>query len=229
VTTGRVLALIPAKGKSTRLPRKNIINFCGKPLLAWTVQAALDTGLFEDVIVSTEDKEIAEVAKTFGANVPFIRPEKLAVDPAGVEVVALDALERLEVLGKNYDTIVILLPTSPLRVASDIEEAVALFRSKNAVSLMSVSEYDHSPYSAYEDDGRGYLKPIFKEMNRLKSQELPKAYRCNGAIHILNVAFFKQEQSYTCSPLLKYVMPRDRSVDIDSIEDLRFAEFLHEY
>jgi len=225
MTSERVLALIPAKGKSVRLPRKNVIDFMGKPMLAWTLEAAAETGLFDDIVVSTEDREIAEVSKNYGASVPFVRPNKLAVDPAGVEIVALDALDRLEKLGKHYDTIMILLATSPLREAMDIEKALAQYRKEEAVSLMSVTEFEHSPYAAYKDDETSYLTPIFAEMNRLKSQELPKTYRCNGAIHILNVEFFKKYKSYTCEPLLKYVMPRERSVDIDSINDLEFAEF----
>lgn len=225
--TNRTLGLIPAKGKSTRLKRKNVLDFCGKPMLSWTIEAALESGEIDDLVVSTEDPEIAEVAQQWGAEVPFVRPEKLAVDPAGVETVALDALDRLEALGRSYQRIVILLPTSPLRSAEDIRAASILFRKQRALSLMSVTAYDHSPYSAYRDsEEAGLLEPVFPEYNRIKSQELAPAWRCNGAIHILDVDFFREHKSYTCAPLLKFEMPRERSVDIDTQDDLLYAEFL---
>lgn len=222
----RVLGVIPAKGKSTRLPRKNVIDFCGKPMIAWTIEAALHSGVIDDLIVSTEDDEIAEVAKAFGASVPFIRDDRLSVDPAGVEIVTLDAIAKLEELGSSYEKVVILLPTSPLRLAGDIVSAMQLFDEKRAKSLMSVCQYDHSPYSAYQADGESLLTPVFPDMNRKKSQELPPAYRCNGAIHILDVAFFKETKSYTCEPLLKYEMPRSRSADIDTEDDYYLAEHI---
>lgn len=222
----RTLGLIPAKGKSTRLKRKNVIDFCGKPMLAWTIEAALASGEIDDLVVSTEDDEIAEVALKWGAQVPFKRPEKLAVDPAGVEVVALDALARLEAIGQEFSRIIILLPTSPLRTAEDIRAAARHFREQKAKSLMSVTLYEHSPYSAYRDEEDGLLVPVFPEHNRKKSQELAPCWRCNGAIHILDVAFFKAHMSYTCPPLLKYEMPPDRSVDIDTQDDFDYAAYL---
>ena len=225
-TDMKTLGLIPAKGKSTRLKRKNVIEFCGKPMLAWSIEAALESGEIDDLVVSTEDEEIAVVAKEWGAEVPFMRPEILAVDPAGVEIVALDALERLENLGRTYDRIIILLATSPLRNAHDIKRAAQIFEQQSGSSLMSVTQFEHSPYSAYQDTADGLLEPVFPKMNRKKSQELPPAYRCNGAIHVLDVEFFKRTKSYTCAPLLKYEMPQSRSVDIDTSDDLFYAVYL---
>ena len=222
------LALIPAKGKSTRLPRKNVIDFCGKPMLGWTVEAALASKLFDDVVVSTEDEEIAAISRACGATTPFMRTEKLAYDPAGVEAVALDALDRLAELGKHYDVIAILLPTCPLRGAEDLLAAMALFDARQGKSLMSVTEFEYPPLRAYQDADDGLLEPMFPGKNTLKAQELPTAYRCNGAMHILDVAFFREFRSYTCAPLIKYVMPRNRSVDIDTLEDLHYAEFVYQ-
>jgi CMP-N-acetylneuraminic acid synthetase len=220
------LALIPAKGKSTRLPRKNVIDFCGKPMLAWSIEAALQSRLFEDVVVSTEDQEIANVSLAWGASVPFIRAGALARDPAGVEAVALDALERLAVLGREYDTLAILLPTCPLRTVDDVVAAMALFDRRQGKSLMSVTPFEYPPQRAYRDAPDDLLEPLFPGKERLKVQELEPTYRCNGALHILDVPFFRAGRSYTCAPLIKYVMPRERSVDIDTLDDLRFAEFI---
>ena len=191
-----------------------------------TVEAALASQLFADVVVSTEDEEIAAIARACGATTPFMRAEKLAYDPAGVEAVALDALDRLAELGKRYDVIAILLPTCPLRGAEDLLAAMELFDARQGKSLMSVTEFEYPPLRAYQDAGDGLLAPMFPDKNNLKAQELPVAYRCNGAMHILDVAFFQQFKSYTCSPLIKYVMPRKRSVDIDTLEDLHYAQFL---
>lgn len=222
------LALIPAKGKSTRLPRKNVIDFCGKPMLGWTVESALASKLFDDVVVSTEDEEIAAISRACGATTPFMRAEKLAYDPAGVEAVALDALDRLAEQGMHYDVIAILLPTCPLRGVEDLLAAMDLFDARQGKSLMSVTEFEYPPLRAYQDAGDGLLEPMFPGKNTLKAQELPTAYRCNGAMHILDVAFFREFRSYTCAPLIKYVMPRNRSVDIDTLEDLHFAEFVYQ-
>ena len=222
----RVLGVIPAKGGSTRLPRKNIKTLAGKPMLAWSIVAGRECGVIDDLIVSTEDAEIAEVAKTWGAEVPFMRDPKLAVDPIGVEGVTLNALSELESMGRRYDVVVIMLATSPLRRAQHIAEAMAQFRAQQADSLMSVCRYEHSPYSAYCHDKDGLLIPVFPDKNRLKSQELPPAYRCNGAIHILRVPFFQKTKSYTCAPLTMYEMGRNESVDVDTQEDFDFAEYL---
>lgn len=222
----RVLGLIPAKGGSTRLPRKNIKPLSGKPMLTWSVEAALDSGVIDELVVSTEDAEVARVAESSGAQVPFMRDPSLAVDPVGVEGVALNAIEQLEALGRYYDIIVILLPTSPLRCANHIRQAMSQFLNENARSLMSVCEFDHSPYSAYQRTASGLLEPVFPDKNRLKSQELPPAYRCNGAIHILNIPFFKEHKSYTCAPLSMYEMNRKCSVDVDTLDDFDYAEYL---
>ncbi|OZG73780.1 hypothetical protein BTA51_08190 [Hahella sp. CCB-MM4] len=215
-----VLALIPAKGASTRLKRKNVLSLGGKTLLQRAVDCAMESGICSDIVVSTEDDDIAGLAKGYGAEIPFIRPEKLSVDPAGVEAVALHALDELEKVGRSYKTLAILLPTCPLRTAEDLQEAYRLFSENDGRFLMSVSEYEHSPFSAWVIDQNQNALPVFPHYRRHKSQELPKAYRCNGAIHILDVAAFRQTRSYTSQPLLTYVMPRSRSFDIDTEEDL---------
>lgn len=220
------LVLIPAKGGSTRLLRKNIRHLGGRPLIEWTIAAALEAGVGRDVIVSTDDGEVADVSRRAGAAVPFVRPAELSRDPAGVVDVALHALAEMEAQGKAYRTLVILLPTCPLRSAADILAARDLFMSSGCAFLMSVSRFDHTPFAALALSGEKTLKPYFPAYIGKKSQEMPAAFRANGAVHIVDVAAFKQSRSYYTEPLAGYEMPIERSVDIDTEFDLTLAEAL---
>lgn len=222
----RTLGLIPAKGGSTRLRRKNILPLGGKPLIGWAIDAALASGVIDRLVVSTEDEEIAGRARELGADVPFLRPDALARDPAGVVDVALHALDVLREQGEEYDRIVILLPTCPFRTAADIRDAMALFEAKNGTFLMSVAEFSHTPFAAQGIAEDGTVHPHFPDHFGKKAQEMPHAYRPNGAVHILRVADFERVRSYIAQPLLGFVMPAIRSVDIDHQEDLDYAEYL---
>ncbi len=218
------LCLIPAKGGSTRLAQKNIRKLGGRSLLAWAAAAARDSALFERIVVSTEDTAVADEARALGLDVPFMRPMALARDPAGVVDVALHALDALEAAGTAYRKLVILLPTCPFRTGDDVRAAWDLFHDRNAVSLMSVSEFDHTPFAAQAIDADGMLVAHFPQWFGKKSQEMPAAYRPNSAIHILDVDRLRETRSYIAPPVLAYVMPRERSIDIDTADDLYLAE-----
>jgi CMP-N-acetylneuraminic acid synthetase len=226
IEPGPVLGLIPAKRGSTRLPEKNIRLLAGKPLVGWTVDAARASGVIDRLVVSTEDELVARVARECGAEVPFIRPQELARDPAGVVQVALHALEAMRGLGAKFRTLIILLPTCPFRTAEDIRAAFALFREKRAEFLMSVSPFTHTPFAAMELTDEGLLRPCFPQFIGKQSTELPSAWRANGAVHVLDVAAFEREKSYYAQPLIGYPMPLQRSVDIDSENDWQEAEWL---
>jgi len=219
------LGLIPAKGGSTRLARKNLRVLGGKSLLAWAVDAARASGVLDRLIVSSEDEGVLEEARRCGAETPFVRPAELARDPFGVVDVALHALEQCEAAGLRYRTLVILLPTCPFRTVADVTAGFRLFQEAEAKFLMSVSEYPHTPFAAMRLDPEGTLQPFFPEYIGKQSQELPQAYRCNGALHVLDVAAFQASRSYYSTPLIGYPMPRSRSVDIDTEEDLAEAEW----
>lgn len=221
-----ILGLIPAKRGSTRLPEKNIRPLGGKPMLCWTVQAARASGVIDRLVVSTEDEKVARVARDCGAEVPFMRPPELARDPAGVVQVALHALEALRKQGAEFKTLVIMLPTCPLRSAQDIKDAFALFTKKKGKFLMSVGPYPHTPFAALDLRKDGTLKPFFPEHGAKRSQQLPAAWRPNGALHILDVAAFEKARSYFGKPLLGYPMPAERSVDVDHEADFLEAERL---
>lgn len=224
--SGRTLCLIPAKGGSTRLTRKNVISLGGRPLLGWAIDAARDSGMMDRIVVSTEDDAIAGVARKLGVDAPFMRPLHLARDPAGVVDVALHALVTLREQGDDYRTLVILLPTCPYRSAEDICNAVNLFRQQNGKFLMSVCRYEHTPFAAMGMGDDQILRPYFPEYIGKKSQEMPVALRANGAIHVLDVEAFERARSYYAQPLIGYEMPWERSIDIDTAHDLRLAESL---
>ncbi|MFW8600413.1 cytidylyltransferase domain-containing protein [Desulfobacterota bacterium M19] len=219
----RILGLIPAKGSSTRLPRKNIMPLGGKPLISWAGEALKNSGICDRIVVSTEDKEVASVARDEGLEVPFLRPAKLAVDPAGVVDVALHCLATLRHLGDTYDTLIITLPTCPFRTAQDIRNAYNLFRERNANFLMGVSSFDHTPFAAMQLQD-GTVKPWFPNYFGRKSQEMPAAYRPNGALNILAIKEFEEARSYFETPLYAYIMPWPRGIDIDTPDDLTMAE-----
>ncbi|HEV7179842.1 MAG TPA: acylneuraminate cytidylyltransferase family protein [Candidatus Baltobacteraceae bacterium] len=226
------LALIPAKGASTRLPRKNLLRLGGATLTARAVACAFAAGGFADVVVTTEDAEIAAEARRAGASVPFLRPSRLAVDPAGVVDVALHALDELEARGKTFDTVAILLPTSPFRTPDDVRAAFARYVEKDVDFLMSVCSYSHTPLAALACDADGLLTPFLPEwLGRLgaaSTSAIPHLVRSNGAIQICNVARLRAERDYYAYPLAAYEMPWERSVDIDTEADVRLAEFLME-
>lgn len=218
----KVLCIIPAKGMSTRLKRKNILHIGGKTLLERAIDSAKISNICGRIIVSTEDTEIAKLAESYGAEVPFLRPDHLSVDPAGVVDVMLDVLRNI-----NYDaftSLLILLPTCPFRSSVDIQNAYHSYLTTKANFLMSVSEYPHSPYKAMTVNEGGFLQAVFPQFVKLKSQQLQKTFRPNGAIHIVCIKEFIKTKSYFGEPLLSYIMPRERSFDIDTCEDLQEAQ-----
>ena len=220
-----MLAVIPAKGASTRLPRKNMLYLGGKPLLAWTVEAAIESKVFDEIVVSSEDEEVLELAKKMSTT-PHRRPYQLAVDPAGCIHVAQFVQAELEQVGKHFDYIAILMPTCPFRSSADIKKSVEIALGKCDGSIISVSEFSHTPFNAFQISGDGQLSPTNPEFFGKKSQELPVAYRPNGAIFIMKAEVLRRAKSLFEPPMSAYVMPQSRSVDIDNQLDMEWATFL---
>lgn len=228
---GKTLAIIPAKGASQRLPRKNLRLLGEQSLLAWTVKTALACEELHRVIVSTEDEEVAAAARALGAEVPFMRPADLAVDPAGVVDVCLHALQALETEGQQFDTLVILLPSSPFRALEDIKGAIERYLNSDVDFLMSVNKLEHSPLAALVLDSSGFMQPLHPEWieklgAKAKPGAIPTVVRCNGAVTIVDINRFKAEKAYYCYPLAAYEMPWHRSIDIDTEQDLQLGNFL---
>ncbi|MBW1767645.1 MAG: acylneuraminate cytidylyltransferase family protein [Deltaproteobacteria bacterium] len=222
------LTIIPAKIGSTRLPKKNIRLLGDKPLISYTINAAFASDICGEIMVSTESPEIAEISRNMGAKVPFMRPEHLGKDPYGVVDVCMHVLGEYEKRGSNFKKLIILLPTSPFRTEVDIWEANKIFDGYKANFLMSVSEFEHNPFGAlrFQEDSDNIMIPTFPEHIGKKRHEIPKTYSANGAICILDVQAFKKAGTYYGNPLYTYTMPWNRSIDIDTEMDLKFAEFL---
>ena len=219
-----LLALIPARGGSKGIPRKNIHSFCGKPLLQWSIDAALEAACVDQVVVSTDDPEIAEVAKAGGAEVPFRRPAELSTDTAPGIAPVMHALEQLP----QVNVVLLLQPTSPLRTPADIEAIVALRQQAGRESAVSLTPSAKHPAWMYSlsDDQR--LEPLLQLDGVHCRQQLPPAYVLNGALYFASRAFLLREHAFISPDTVGYVMPAERSVDIDSALDWHWAVFLME-
>ena len=217
--TKNIVAIITARGGSKGLPRKNVLDLNGKPLIAHTIDAALESKIFSKVIVTTDDKEIKEVSLKYGAEV-IDRPENLATDNASSLDVIEHTLIELYSRGENYSHFILLQPTSPLRKASHIIEAWEKYIQDSASSLVSVTETEHTPFKMLiEKDGM--VQPLTQWSDLTKPrQTLPKAYLPNGAIYISKADKFLKQKNLFLSPLVLYKMTRRESIDIDTIEDL---------
>ncbi|KMJ53608.1 acylneuraminate cytidylyltransferase [Vogesella sp. EB] len=215
----QLLALITARGGSKGLPRKNVLPANGKPLIAWTVTAALEAQYVDRVVLSTDDDEIMSVATAWGCEVPFRRPSELASDTASSMDVVLHALDQLP----DHSFIALLQPTSPLRTGTDIDAAFALLQSSGAPSCVSVCEAEQSPYWMYRLGENGRLQSLLPERSTAsRRQDLPAVYVLNGAIYIARVDWLRTTKSFLAEDSIAYVMPRERSIDIDNAEDFEY-------
>lgn len=223
--TEKIIQIIPARGGSKGLPRKNIRLLAGKPLIVYSIEAALNSKYTGRIIVSTEDEEIAELSRHHGAEI-IERPAELAKDEIPTIDVVLHVLEELRSESYEPDIIVLLQPTSPLRSAQDIENALELYLDSDTECMVSVCEGEHSPYQSLTIE-QGYLTPIFEEKYfTARRQDLPLIYRPNGAIYITTPGALYNDKTFYGPNILPYIMPPERSIDIDCEMDLIYAELL---
>lgn len=216
-----MLALIPARGGSKGLPRKNVLPLAGKPLIAWSIEAALAAPSVRRVLVSTDDPEIAEAARVAGAEVPWLRPAELATDTATSLDVALHALDQAD---PASEWLLLLQPTSPLRTAGDIEAAAAL-RGPGVDAVIGVCEAQTHPALALREDAEGFVAPYIEGVTATRRQDLPKAYAINGAVYLVRVSTLRDERTFKPAHTRPYRMPAERSIDIDTAWDFVVAEF----
>lgn len=218
----KTFGLIPARGGSKGIPRKNIKLIAGKPLIAWTIEAALRSALLDAVVVSTDDPEIAEVARRAGAQVPFMRPAELAQDQTpGLDPV-LHALAQLP----QYDAVLLLQPTSPLRTTEDIDACLRLAVQRRAPSVVSVSEPDMHPYWTYRLTEGQTLERLVAAAPVARRQDLPAVVAVNGALYFAEADWLRRSSGFVGAETLAYAMPRERSIDLDTPLDWKFAELL---
>ncbi|MEQ9091657.1 MAG: acylneuraminate cytidylyltransferase family protein [Balneola sp.] len=221
----KYLVLIPARGGSKGVPGKNIRPLIGKPLIQYTIEAARSLFNDSDICISTDSNEIKTVVENIGLRVPFLRPKELSQDNSGSYEVILHALDYFEKKGFEPEAVILLQPTSPLRTAKHIEEAVKLFGPKLDM-VVSVKESSSNPYyNLFEEDISGYLKKS-KKGTFERRQDCPSVWEYNGAIYVINVSSVKKKRLYEFSNIRKYVMDDIPSMDIDTELDFKLAEVI---
>nr|WP_300840671.1 acylneuraminate cytidylyltransferase family protein [uncultured Acetatifactor sp.] len=219
----KILAIIPARGGSKGIPHKNIIDLCGRPLISYTIEAAIRSKYIDYTIVSTDDEEIAKVSKEYGAEIPFLRPAELATDTSKTIESVIYTIRTVQERGKFFDTIVLLQPTQPLRTSEDIDGAIEKYDESGNVPLASVSEVDDHPIliRAIEKE---QLIPLLNTPSTCRRQDMPAFYRVNGCIYINEISEVNEHTSFNDN-ILPYIMDKRHSVDIDEEQDLVIAEY----
>jgi CMP-N,N'-diacetyllegionaminic acid synthase len=221
IGTASVLAVVAARGGSKGVPRKNVLLLGDKPMIAWTVEAALASTTVDRVIVSSDDREIIDAAVAAGADAPFVRPAELARDDTPGTAPVIHALDSVQ---EAYDYVVLLQPTSPFRTAEDIDAAVELCAGSDAPSVVSVAPTKSSPHWMYylrDDCSMTPVVPADKVIGR--RQELPPVFELNGAVYVARTAWLRTTESFFGNETLAYVMPEERSYEIDTPSDLLIA------
>jgi pseudaminic acid cytidylyltransferase len=224
---GTNIAIIPARGGSKRIPGKNIRPLAGKPIIAYTIAAARESGLFERVVVSTDSSEIAEVARQYDAEVPFLRDENLADDFTPVSSVTADALLRVDPAGDRFDSVAQLLPNCPLRTAADVGDSYRQFEKTGAESQISVVRYGwQNPWWAMRRNERHELEPVFKKYITARSQDLPDLFCPTGAIWWARTNTLRRTNTFHLENRTGWEISWQRGIDIDTSEDWAMAEVL---
>ena len=229
-----VLGLITARGGSKGIPRKNVLPLAGKPLIAWTIEAARDSTTVARTIVSTDDDEIADVCRGWGAEVPFIRPRELAQDDSSHLAVVLHALEWVESdEGSRPSYVLLLQPTSPLRTAEDVDAAVTLAEDKEADGVLGVTAVRAHPYQFREIAVDGTLMEFIADSpppgtGQTRRQAFPAVYTVNGAIYLTRGDVLVEEKTFQPRRTFPYIMPSSRSLEIDEPWDMRVANLILE-
>lgn len=216
-----VLAIITARGGSKGVPRKNIRMVGGKPLIAWSIDAAKGSRYVDRLVLSSDDLEIINTAVSYGCEAPFVRDSTLAQDDTPSIDVVLDAITRCP----GFDWVLLLQPTSPLRSAEDIDKAIELCLKHEAHSCVSVHRADESPFWMFTISKENHLIPILPKVVYSRRQDLPPVHMINGAIYLANVEQLKGTRSFISEGTVAYEMPAERSLDIDTELDFKWFDF----
>lgn len=222
-----ILIIIPARGGSKGIPRKNIKPLNRKPLIYYAIDTARAITSDDNICVSTDDVEIKTIVEEHGLKVPFLRPERLSTDTAGTYEVLLHALDFYEKQGKHYDKVLLLQTTSPFRTAEQVREALQLYGETNADMVVSVKECPSNPYyNVFEEDENGFLHVCKGDGNIFRRQDAPKVYEYNGAIYIMDAEKLKTTHMHKMQKRVKYIMDAQSSFDLDTMQDWEMAEMI---
>lgn len=220
----KIIAIMPARSGSKGVKDKNIKELCGKPLIAYTIEAAQRSNVFDCIFVSTDSEKYAQIAKQYGAEVPFLRSAENSSDKSGTWDVVREVLAKLD---EKFDIVILLQPTSPLRMEKDIINALDLFFTKNADKVVSVCETDHPAFWCNTLDETLSMKDFVKKEYNLPRQALPKTYTLNGAVYICKAELLSRNISFYDDKSYAYIMSKEASIDIDSELDFKIAELCY--
>lgn len=222
-----LIAVIPARGGSKRIPHKNVRPFEGKPIIGYTIAAARESGLFEQVVVSTDSEEIAEIARQYGAEVPFLRDAELSDDLTPVSSVTSHVLWQLDPTGDRFEIVAQLMANCPLRTSSDVIDSYKQFEKTETESQISVVRYGwQNPWWATRRNERHELEPLFKEQMSARSQDLPDLFCPTGAIWWARAEVLRRTKTFHVESRTGWEIPWQRGIDIDTLDDWKMAEIL---
>jgi len=221
----KVVAVIPARAESKGIQNKNLINIGGKPLISWSIEAALKAKTIDEIIVTSDGDEILGLANSYSEVTVLKRPKELAEDHTPTAPVVTHALKELEINVEQYDYLILLQPTSPLRDHKDIDAAFNTLKSSNANALISVTQPEHHPLKCFTYNTEGYLEGLVNnEYPFMPRQVLPKAYQPNGAIYIINLEEFLEKETFFTNRTITYEMSAQKSIDLDRPQDIERIE-----
>jgi len=223
INGNNILALIPARGGSKGIKDKNIYPLCGKPLIDYSIEVALESNYIDTVMVTTDSQKIADIATECGARVPFLRPDYLANDTAKTIDVVMHSLKWLDTNDEKYDILVLLQPTQPLRTVEDVDSAIELFCKNGCKGLASISHVAEHPILMRKIKENGEMSKLLDISSTVRRQDMDTWYKINGCIYINSISRIDEHTSFNDNPI-PYIMPVEHSVDIDEISDIWMAE-----
>lgn len=221
---GGKLAIITARGGSKRIPKKNIKEFCGKPIISYAIQAAIDSGIFERVMVSTDSEEIKDIALKYGAEVPFLRSKENSDDYATTEDVIMEVVKAYDQLGEHYDTVCCLYPTAPLINRDILKKAVEIMDRKSPAVVIPVVQFSYPPQRCFVIDENGFARFKYPEYVKARSQDLEKQYHDAGQFYVYNVKKLFEKNGVIEDDFAPIILPEVCVQDIDTLDDWKMAE-----
>lgn len=225
---GSRIAIITARGGSKRIPKKNIKEFCGKPIIAYSIEAALESGIFEEVMVSTDSEEIAEIAKTYGAAVPFMRSEKTSDDYATTADVIMEVIERYGESDRHFDTICCIYPTAPFITPDKLKQAMNIMEKKQPVEVMPVVQFSYPPQRCFVIDENMEMRYKYVEYMQSRSQDLEKQYHDAGQFYIFDTEKYLEHRGKISEGIMPIIVSELEVQDIDNEEDWKIAELKYQ-
>lgn len=223
------IAIITARGGSKRIPKKNIKEFCGMPIIAYSIKTAIDSGIFDEVMVSTDSEEIAEISKKYGAIVPFMRSQDTSGDFATTEDVILEVIDKYKKMGKEFEQVCCIYPTAPFVTVDILREASKIMDEKNPAVVIPVVQFSYPPQRCFVIDNSGYAKFKYPEYVNTRSQDLEKQYHDVGQFYIYNVKKLVESNGEIVDDFMPIIISEMQAQDIDNEEDWKLAELKYKY